>query len=192
MKHNNLPSSTDVCPAELAGFLSTPLRRLLHRPEKILTGLIQPGQTAADFGCGPGFFTIEMARQVGPSGKVYAVDLQQAMLDQVAIAASRAELLDRITLYRVDGTSALLPEPVDFVLCFWMMHEVPERERFLGEIYQNLRPNGTFLLVEPRLHVGGKDFQKSVRMAQQIGFSPLRSVPVAISMSQLFIKKSED
>lgn len=192
MSHTHLPSTTDVCPSELAGFLSTPFRRLLHKPEIILAGLIQPGQSAADFGCGPGYFTLEVARQVGEGGKVFAVDLQQNMLNLVARSAARAGLLQRITLHRVDGASVRLPEPIDFALCFWMIHEVPDRERFLREIYDNLRPNGTLLMVEPYLHVGSNDFRNSVNLAIQIGFTPIRSIAVAISRSQLFIKPPVD
>ena len=59
-----------VCPASGAGFLANPLRKLIHSPEKILDRYIQPGDTVLDFGCGPGFFTVPMARMAGETGMV--------------------------------------------------------------------------------------------------------------------------
>jgi 2-polyprenyl-3-methyl-5-hydroxy-6-metoxy-1,4-benzoquinol methylase len=76
------------------------LRRLLHDPRRILAGLIAPGATAIDFGCGPGFFTLPMADMVGPDGLVVAVDLQGAILDRVRLRAERAGLASRIRLQR--------------------------------------------------------------------------------------------
>ena len=74
-----------VCPSWLAFVLNNPLRKLLQNPEKILKGLVQEGQTAVDLGCGPGFFTLPLARMVGESGRVIAVDLQSKMLDHRCI-----------------------------------------------------------------------------------------------------------
>lgn len=188
MNHTPSSNTSDVCPAHLAGFFTTPLRRLLHKPEKILAGLIQPGQVAADFGCGPGYFTLPMARQVGLTGRVYAVDIQSEMLDLVHQSALKAGLQDQITLVKVQDGCLHLPGPIDFGMCFWMVHEVPDRQAFLQEIYTHLNPGGVFLMVEPRLHVSHADFQHSVDVARQIGFLPTQKRSVAISYAQLFTK----
>jgi ubiquinone/menaquinone biosynthesis C-methylase UbiE len=84
--------SERVCPWWLADWLTSPLRRLIQNPERILTGLISPGQTVVDLGCGPGFFTVAMAKMVGDSGRVIAVDLQTEMLDMARRNAERAGL----------------------------------------------------------------------------------------------------
>ncbi len=65
-----------VCPVEIAGMLDGKLRRWVHNPVKILSPLITEGMTVLDVGCGPGFFSIEMARLVGADGSVIAADLQ--------------------------------------------------------------------------------------------------------------------
>ncbi len=80
------PGGGGVCPAEHAGWLATPLRRLLQDPRRILDGLVAAGDTAIDFGCGPGFFTLPMAELVGPGGRVVAVDLQAGDARQAATA----------------------------------------------------------------------------------------------------------
>lgn len=72
-----------VCPVELSGGLDNRFRRWLHNPKKILGPYCKPGMTAMDLGCGPGFFTIEMARLVGTSGHVSACDLQDGMLEKL-------------------------------------------------------------------------------------------------------------
>ena len=56
--------------------MDNPIRRIIHSPDKILGGYIEPGQTVLDLGCGSGTFTIAMARMVGEAGRVIAVDLQ--------------------------------------------------------------------------------------------------------------------
>jgi len=64
-----------VCPVEKAGGLDSGIRKLLQRPKKILGNYVESGMTVLDLGCGPGFFSVEMAEMVGASGKVIAVDM---------------------------------------------------------------------------------------------------------------------
>ncbi len=67
-----------VCPVERAGSLDNRIRRWLQDPQKILGPYIEEGMTILDIGCGPGFFSIDMAQMVGKSGRVIASDLHQA------------------------------------------------------------------------------------------------------------------
>jgi ubiquinone/menaquinone biosynthesis C-methylase UbiE len=76
-----------ICPSWLASTLDNPVRRLIHNPEKILSEYIESGQKVLDVGCGPGTFTIIMAKMVGDSGKVIAVDVQDKMLQIVRTKA---------------------------------------------------------------------------------------------------------
>ncbi len=79
----------DVCSAKHAVFLDNLIRKWLQNPRKILNEYIKEGMTVVDLGCGPGFFSLELARLVGDNGKVIAADLQQAMLDKVKKKISR-------------------------------------------------------------------------------------------------------
>ncbi|MGD9581250.1 MAG: methyltransferase domain-containing protein, partial [Vampirovibrionia bacterium] len=67
---------THVCPWWKAYFFDNALRRFLQKPHKLLKPYVKPGMSTMDVGCGMGMFVIEMAKLVGDSGKVYAVDLQ--------------------------------------------------------------------------------------------------------------------
>ncbi|MCX6138897.1 MAG: methyltransferase domain-containing protein, partial [Ignavibacteriales bacterium] len=69
-----------VCPVEYANSLDSKIRKWLQNPKKILAPYVQEGMTVLDIGCGPGFFSIEMAKMVGKTGKVISADLQEGML----------------------------------------------------------------------------------------------------------------
>ena len=159
-----------VCPAFLSFFLDNPFRRLLFNTDKILGPYVREGQTAADIGCGPGFFTIPLARLVGPAGRVIAVDLQQVMLDKTRKKALREGVEDRITFHKCGADSLDLHELLDFALCFWMMHEVPSPEHLLKELAALMKPGALLLITEPKPHVRRKRFDATVASALRAGF----------------------
>ncbi|HZL64487.1 MAG TPA: class I SAM-dependent methyltransferase [Thermoleophilia bacterium] len=175
----------DVCPAEHAGWLSTPLRRLVTDPRRILRGLLCPGDTVVDLGCGPGFFTLPLAETVGETGRVAAVDLQSAMLDRVRARAERQGLLGRIDLHECPADSLDLTTEADFVLAFWMVHEVPDSRRFLAEVRGLLKRKARFLIVEPKGHVDAAAFARTTARAVGTGMTLLAPPRVAFSRTAL-------
>jgi len=177
-----------VCPWWLIGLFDNPLRRLLQNPERILAGLVGPGQTVADIGCGMGYFIIPLARLVGPEGRVLAIDLQEKMLAGVRRRAARAGVSGRVQSCQASPARLGVAWPVDFVLTFWMVHEIPDQARFLREVHALLRPGGTWLLAEPPIHVTKAVFERTVGMAQSVGFTPLSRPRIAFSRSVLFSK----
>jgi ubiquinone/menaquinone biosynthesis C-methylase UbiE len=183
------PGGGSLCSAEHAGWLATPLRRLLHDPRRILAGLAAPGETVIDLGCGPGFFTLPLAEMVGPGGRVVAVDLQPAMLERLRLRAENAGLAGRITLHRcaADGIGEL--PPADAAVAFYMVHEVPDVARFLGEVSGVLRPGGRFLLVEPRGHVSADAFAATVSLAEAAGLHGVAAPRVRLSRTTLFARR---
>ena len=88
-----------VCPVENAGGLDSGIRKLLHRPKKILGNYVRDGMTVLDLGCGPGFFSVELAEMVGASGKVIAADLQEGMLRKLENKIRGTEIEKRIKLH---------------------------------------------------------------------------------------------
>lgn len=86
--------------------------------------------TVLDVGCGPGFFSIAMAQMVGKSGRVIASDLQEGMLQKVKAKINGTELEERIVLHKCEENKIGLSESVDFVLLFYMVHEVPNKVVF--------------------------------------------------------------
>lgn len=176
-----------VCPWWLAYTFDNRLRRLLHNPNKILDGLLSPGQTALDLGPGMGFFSIAMAHIVGEQGRVIAADLQPEMLEILRRRAEKAGVLSRIQLHRCPAPDRLgLTEPVDFALAFWMAHEVPNPEKFFRECHQLLKPQAHFLLVEPRVHVSTIRFTQLVEAACAAGLTRYAEPKVAFSRTMLF------
>jgi ubiquinone/menaquinone biosynthesis C-methylase UbiE len=143
----------------------------VQNPHRILSPYIKNGNTVVDIGCGMGNYTIPMARMVGHAGKVFAVDLQDKMLEGVRKHAQVAGVSDRIITTRAPLEDIASQEQVDFALTFWMLHEVPDQKEFLGNIYKLLKSEGTYLFVEPKVHVTRSAFQDSLRIAESIGFT---------------------
>lgn len=155
--------------------LGHPLRRLVHPPGRILAPFVALGMTVLEPGPGVGFFTVELARRVGPSGRVVAVDVRPQMLDELRRRAARAGVLDRIDA-RVAQPNRLgtddLAGSVDFVLAFAMVHEVPDAAAFFADVAATLRPGGRLLLVEPAGHVDARRFAAELHAAERAGLRP--------------------
>ena len=172
----NTKEQTHICPAWGAGGLDNSLRRLVQNPQKILKPYIREGMTVLDIGCGPGYFSVEMAKMLnGSSGKVIAADIQQKMLDIIRKKITGTPLEQRIQLHKSDFDSIarglILLSSVDFVLAFWMIHEVRNQRRFLDELTSLLKPDGLLLIVEPKLHVPKKAYNAMVETLKEIGFT---------------------
>ena len=123
-----------VCPWWGGYFIDNPIRRLFHTPAKIVGPYVKPGMTAMDVGCGMGFCSIAMAKIVGDSGQVIAVDLQQKMLDVLRQRATVAGVANRIRLHKCENDRLGVDAQADFALAFMMVHEVPDQRRLLAEI----------------------------------------------------------
>jgi ubiquinone/menaquinone biosynthesis C-methylase UbiE len=159
-----------VCPVEHAGVLDFNFRKLLQNPQKILRPYVLNGMTVLDIGCGPGFFSKELAKMVGPSGKVIAADLQQGMLDKLKDKIANTKLENIIRLHKCQENKIGLSEKVDFVLVFYMLHEVPDQVGFLNEIKTLLKPDGKVMIIEPPFHVSKKEFGNLTKSMEGNGF----------------------
>jgi SAM-dependent methyltransferase len=166
-----------VCPWWLGHLLASPLRRLAQDPARILAPHVRAGMTVLEPGPGMGFFTLELARRVGPGGRVVAVDVQPRMLAGLRRRARRAGLADRIDAREAPpdrmGVDDLAGK-VDFALAFAVVHEFPDAGRFFAEIRRALAPAGRALLAEPSGHVREDAFAETLRVAGRAG---LRAEP---------------
>jgi len=162
-----------VCPAWLGYFLLFPWRKWLENPNQILGPLVRPGMTVLEPGCAMGYFTLPLARMVGPEGRVIAVDIQPKMLDVLGRRAQKAGLADRIEI-RLAHADRLgvedLDGRVDLVSAVHMVHEVPDQTSFFQDIWPTLKRGGRFFIVEPKAHVRAKQFEQSLAKAEKIGF----------------------
>lgn len=182
--------SNRICPWWCCFILDNPLRRLFHDPDVILSPYIRPGFTVIDIGPGMGFFTIPLCRLVGTEGRVIAADVQQKMLDGAMRRARRHGLTDRLKTAQSLPGDLRVAEKADFVLAFWMVHEVQGRERFLGQVAALLKPEGRFLLVEPHLHVRKRAFDVTLGEAKTAGLRLIGAPGIALSRSALFACRS--
>jgi ubiquinone/menaquinone biosynthesis C-methylase UbiE len=177
-----------VCPVEKAGRLDNRIRRWFQHPQKILGPYIAEGMTVLDLGCGSGFFTIDMARMVGESGRVIASDLQQGMLQKLGEKIQGTGFEDRITLHKCEETRIGVSEDVDFVLAFYMLHEVGNQKACLMEIGSILKPNGRLLIVEPPLHVSTAAFTETIRTAQGVGLRLVDGPRILLSKTAMLAR----
>lgn len=182
-----------VCPWWLGALLAGRVRRLLQDPHAIVAPHLGAGMTVLEPGPGMGFFTLEMARLVGPGGRVVAVDVQPVMLEGLRRRAERAALLDRIDV-RLCPRDAMgvedLAGKVDFVLAFAVVHELPDVARFFGEAVRALRPGGRLLLSEPRLHVKPRDFAATLAEAAAAGLEKEGEPAIRWSRSALLAARA--
>lgn len=181
-----------VCGLEHAGALDMSLRRLFQKPRNIIKPYIKEGMTVLDMGCGPGFFSIEMAKMVGAAGKVVAADLQEGMLEKVRDKLEGTIYKNTIELHKCQSNKIGLSERFDFILIFYMLHEVPEQSAFLKEIDSLLKPDGNILIVEPKFHVSKNDFNNSKEMISDIGFEIIEEPRILFSRSVLINKSKRE
>jgi 2-polyprenyl-3-methyl-5-hydroxy-6-metoxy-1,4-benzoquinol methylase len=165
-----------VCPWWIGWLLLSPLRRLTQNPARLLGPHVRPGMTVLEPGCGMGYFSLPLARMVGPSGRVVCVDLQPRMIAGLIRRAHKAGLGGRI-----DAVEGTLEDPrldalrgaVDFAAAVHMVHEVPAPDGFLARLCALLRPGARLLLVEPKGHVSAPAFEKTVERAVGAGLKEL-------------------
>lgn len=157
---------THVCPVGLAGGLDNRIRRCIHNPAKILAPYVKEGMTVLEVGPGPGFFSLYIAHMVGAGGRLIAADLQPGMLKKLEAKLEGSELAGRVTLHTCEPERIGVTDPVDFVLLFYMVHEVPNPSAFFSEIASILKPDGKILLVEPPFHVSKKAFETTLTIAR--------------------------
>lgn len=180
-----------VCPVWVGYLLANPLRALFQNPEKIVAPHVTSGMRVLDVGSAMGFFSLPLARLVGPSGRVVCVDLQQKMLDSLLRRARRANVLDRIEA-RLCGVDSLcmndLNGQIDFALIFAVVHEVDDPTRFFSEVHHTLRPGGRVVFTEPKGHVREHAFRDSLSVAEHSGLHKIDSLQIPWSHAALLEK----
>ena len=181
-----------VCPWWIGSLLASPIRRwIAENPEQLLAPYLREGMTVLEPGPGMGFFTLPLARLVGPAGRVIAVDIQAKMLAGLRRRAIKAGLAERIEtrlarpermgLDDLEGT-------VDFVFTFAAVHEMPSAETFFAEAANALKPGGLLFFAEPSGHVKTDEFQREVQAAEMAGLQVLNHPTVRRSHAVILRK----
>ena len=108
------------------------------------------GSTVADVGAGSGYFTIRLAKAVGTEGKVYAVDIQQGMLDLLQRAVTKEKLTNVTPVLGAADDPRLPAASLDLVLMVDVYHELSSPQTTLGHLKNALKPGGRLVLLEYR------------------------------------------
>jgi ubiquinone/menaquinone biosynthesis C-methylase UbiE len=135
-----------------ADWLDRPERIKEERTDKLLKALaLKPGMVVADVGAGSGYFSFPMAQQVGPKGKILAVDIQKEMLD---IIRQRMKARKVSNIEPIQGTIAdpkLPAGKVDLILMVDVYHEFSHPYEMTEAMVKALKPGGKLVFVEYRL-----------------------------------------
>jgi ubiquinone/menaquinone biosynthesis C-methylase UbiE len=183
--------ASHVCPWWMGYFLAAPWRRFAQNPDLILTPYIREGMQILEIGPGMGFFTLPLARMVGPAGRIYAVDVQQKMLDSLQRRANKAGLKDQIETRLCPSTSLSVEDlsgKIDFALAFAVMHEIPDIKKTFREIASTLKNGGNLLIAEPKGHVSEEKFAVTVSLARECGLVEVSLPVISRSRSMLMAK----
>ncbi len=123
---------------------------------------------------------------VGDKGRVIAVDIQQRMLDALVSRVRRQGFADRLEAHLASAEELGITSQVDFVLAFWMVHEVQNQKQFFEQVARLLKPTGTFLLAEPYIHVTHRALCTMVEVAARAGLITVGSARISFSRTALF------
>ncbi len=149
-------SHSRLFPPENLGLLEGPDRHIWQRPDQIMDALkIAEGSRVADIGAGSGWFTIRLARRVGPNGLVYAQDVQRQMLEAIRRRVAKEGLLNVQTRLGQGSDPGLPASSLDAVLLVDVYSEVEDRVTFLRNVARSLKPGGRIGIVNYKPGKGG-------------------------------------
>jgi predicted methyltransferase len=152
----NAQGHARLFPAQDLGLLESPDRDAWQKPEQIMDALaIADGAVVADIGAGAGWFTIRLARRVGPNGTVYAQDVQRLMLEAIRRRVAREGLQNVQTRLGKGSTPNLPTRSLDAVLVVDVYPEVDDRIALLRNLAVALKPGGRVGIVNYKPGQGG-------------------------------------
>jgi len=132
---------------------------MFSNPEKNIEQFnIEPGMSVVDLGSGPGYYSIALGKAVGPSGKVYAVDIQKELLSKLQSDAANVGVYNIKVIWEdldEPKSSTLHDQSVDRVLIANTLFQIEEKDTLIKEAYRILKPGGKFLFVDWRDSYGG-------------------------------------
>jgi ubiquinone/menaquinone biosynthesis C-methylase UbiE len=129
--------------------LEDPSRDAWQQPEKVVKTLgLKPGDSVADVGAGPGYFTLRFARAVGPAGKVYGVDISRGMLDYLGKEARAEHLANIQPVLAEPHDPNLAPASVDVIFICDTLHHISDRASYFPLLMRALKPGGRLVNID--------------------------------------------
>jgi ubiquinone/menaquinone biosynthesis C-methylase UbiE len=137
--------------AEGADWLDRAERDTEEDPDRAIDVLrIEKGSTVADIGAGSGYMTVKLAKKVGPQGRVYANDIQPAMLDLLNRRLAKSKIANVSVVLGTQDDPRLPIETLDLVLMVDVYHELSQPQLMLRHLRASLKPGGRLVLLEYR------------------------------------------
>jgi 2-polyprenyl-3-methyl-5-hydroxy-6-metoxy-1,4-benzoquinol methylase len=171
--------------------VSTPLRRFLQNPRRVVGGYVKSGMTVLDVGCGKGYFCLGMAKMVGPNGRVFCVDVREDAIQSLKTRADNIKLSKRIDARMCSqdnlGINDLIGQ-VDFALAFYVVHHAQNASQFMAQLNTALKAGGKFLIVEPRHHASVRECEATEARAREAGFTFVDNPKLAWDWAAMFVK----
>lgn len=163
---------TIPCPVWMKGMLDTPFTDgISARTQKTIQHLdLSPGMNVLDAGCGPGRLTIPVARIIGPTGEVTAIDIQEGMLREAQERARKGHLTNIHFLRAGVGEGKIKRNYFDRAVMITVLGEIPDRQAALQDIYEALKPGGILLVEETIRDVHFQTRSTVIRLAGACGF----------------------
>jgi 2-polyprenyl-3-methyl-5-hydroxy-6-metoxy-1,4-benzoquinol methylase len=189
--HHGHAHAHGACPPEVADVLFSPERLKFHNPHELMRSYLTAGMTAVDVGCAKGFFTIPMLEMVGQHGRVVAIDFQSKMLEALAhnVSDKQAQRLVLLQCSDDDFRAQSYAGQADFVLMFWMLHEIEDTERAVRQAAALLKPGGTLMLTEPNFRVDQQGFEACVDLFVSEGLEVVERPDIWTSFSAVLRSK---
>lgn len=175
-------------PSDL-GLLDAPDRDLWQRPDQIMDALgIADASVVADIGAGSGWFTIRLARRVGPRGIVYAEDVQTEMINAISRRVSREGFNNVRPVLGLKNDPALPAGALDAVLMVDAYHEVEDRVTMLSNIAKSLKPQGRVGIVDFRLDGTGPGPAPEERVSPDVVVADAQKAGLTLIRQETFLQ----
>ncbi|MGE3274717.1 MAG: class I SAM-dependent methyltransferase [Vicinamibacterales bacterium] len=156
-------------PPQDLGLLEAPDRDQWQRPDQIMDALgIAEASVVADVGAGSGWFTIRLARRVGPNGLVYAQDVQAEMLNAISRRVQREGLTNIRPVLGAGSNPGLPTGAIDAVLIVDTYHEIEDRVTFLRNLARAITPQGRIGVVDFKVEGGGPGPAPDERVSPEV------------------------
>ena len=181
--------------AQLAGRTAEEWIKTLETPNRI-AGLkiaetvaalkIKPGQIVADIGAGTGIFSFAFVTSVRPSGKVYAVDIEEGLLTHIEEKATEMGMSNFVKPVLGEFTDPNLPENIDLAFINDVLHHIEDRPTYIKNLAAYLKPGGRIAVIDFKPNMGGHrnqpELQTPLEMATKwmadAGLKPVEEINI--------------
>jgi len=138
---------------------------------------LREGQIVLDFGCGEGHYAVPAAKLIGEKGKIYALDKDEQVLNQL-VQTIEENNLQNIEVIKEESINSLESNSFDFILCYDVVHYIKDRKTIYHEFYRVLRPKGIFSLYPkhlkndyPLMELARMRLEDIIKEVEEAGFS---------------------